>query len=354
MNIGLKTKIESIVQNSQIDENEMVLRLKQLILENEKVAELEKKSLPISELIADTLNQIREGNVIKNYIPTQFSGFDETFGGIGLGELVVLGGRPSMGKTQWLVNLALNISINNPVLYISFDLSARILTHRFISCLSGIPVNKLLQQELNEDEKSALRNLENTLANHQIFINESGSNSTTALKTLCLKHISENGIKVIVIDYLQLMSSNKYSNNRETEISYIIRELKQLAKEFNVCVIVASQLSRAMESRGNNRLPILSDLRESGAIEQIADQVIFMYRPEYYNLHIDESGNSTANITELIVAKNKNGAVGNVRLYRNNQFTSFSQHNESMHSEFTFKTSRLFEMNEIDDRANPF
>jgi replicative DNA helicase len=248
-----------------------------------------------------------------------------------------------MGKTQLLVNISLNISVSTPVLYFTFDLSEFLLTSRFISSLSGIAVNKILQHELTDEQKENLASIETKFANHKILVNDSCNNSISALKAHCQKQIQENGVKVIVVDYLQMMSSNKYRNSRELEISFITRELKNIAKDFNVCVIASSQLSRAVESRGGLKHPQLSDLRESGAIEQDADKVIFIYRPEYYGLECDEDGNSTAGVTELILAKNRNGSLGTVKLLRDANFTNYRDFDQYK-NEFSFSQSRLDEL----------
>jgi replicative DNA helicase len=140
-----------------------------------------------------------------------------------------------------------------------------------------------------------------------------------------------------------MMSSNKYRNSRELEISHISRELKNIAKDFNVCVIATSQLSRAVETRGGSKHPQLSDLRESGAIEQDADKVIFIYRPEYYGILCDEYGNNTAGLTEIILAKNRNGILGTVRLLRDANFTNYRDFDEYK-NDFLFSKSRLDEI----------
>jgi replicative DNA helicase len=130
-----------------------------------------------------------------------------------------------------------------------------------------------------------------------------------ALKTYCEKMVAEKGIRVIAIDYLQMLSSNRYRHNRELEVSYISRTLKKIAKDLNICMIVTSQLSRSVETRGGDKRPLLSDLRESGAIEQDADKVIFVYRPDYYGITTDEDGNTTKGQLELLMVKNRTGAI---------------------------------------------
>lgn len=336
-------KIQDIIGNQNTDEREILFQLKGVLYETEMQNQIARESKSIADLVSENLTQLKEETHQGNAIKTGFAEFDKLFGGFGLGEFIVIGGRPSMGKTQLLVNLSLNISIETPILYFTFDLSEFLLTSRFISSFSGIAVNKILQNELTDEHKNKLASVGNKFSKHKILVNDSCNNSFTALKAHCLKQIEENGVKVIVIDYLQMMSSNKYRNNRELEISHISRELKNIAKDFNVCVIASSQLSRAVESRGGDKRPQLSDLRESGAIEQDADKVIFIYRPEYYGLECDENGNSTAGLTEIILSKNRNGSLGTVKLLRDANFTNYRDFDEYK-NDFSFSKRRLDEI----------
>ena len=343
MNQDIKNKIENIISNQNTDEREILSQLKQLMYEIELQNSIARNSKSIADLVSESVKQLQGKTHQGNAIKSGFTEFDRMFGGFGLGELVVIGARPSMGKTQLLVNISLNISVSTPVLYFTFDLSEFLLTSRFISSLSGIPVNKILQHELTAAQKENLASIETKFANYKILVNDSCNNSISALKAHCQKQIQENGVKVIVVDYLQMMSSNKYRNSRELEISFISRELKNIAKDFNVCVIATSQLSRAVETRGGSKHPQLSDLRESGAIEQDADKVIFIYRPEYYGLECDEDGNSTAGLIELILAKNRNGSLGTVKLLRSANFTNYRDFDQYK-NDFSFSQSRLDEL----------
>lgn len=343
MKQDLIQKIQAIIANQSVPENELVLQLKAMLDETEWQGSQLKESKSIDSLVFDSLTELISETNQDNVIKTGFKDFDAQFGGFRLGELVVIGGRPAMGKTQLLVNLSLNISKQKPVLYFTFDLSAFLLTTRFISANSGISVGKILQNELSNEEKSTLTNLQKQFSKHNILINDSGNNSFASLRAHCQKEIKEHGVKVIVVDCLQMMSSNKYRNNREQEISHISRELKNIAKDFNVCVIASSQLSRAAESRGLQKFPQLSDLRESGAIEQNADKVIFIYRPEYYGLDMDEEGNSTVGITELLIAKNRNGIIGKATISNDKNMTKFSDF-IGYKTDFTFSKNRYEEI----------
>jgi len=347
MKQNLIVKLQEILSNQGIDEIEIIQQIKNLIYEYETHDGLIKESKTISLLVSENFKTIQSDVINTNIIKSGYRDLDSAIGGLLLGEFVVVGGRPSMGKTQFLVSLVLNVSITNPVLYFTFDLSESFLTNRFISALSGVAVSKIIQNNLNPFEKNQISSIEDLLSSRKIFINDSSSNSTSSIKSLCKKHIQEDGVKVIVVDFLQMMSSSRYRNNRELEIGYISRELKNIAKDNNVCVIATSQLNRSVETRGGNKRPQLSDLRDSGSIEQDADKVIFIHRPEYYGFMEDEDGNDLSGIVELIIAKNRNGKIDYVTVRRDSNFTRFIDIDKT-ENYFAISSSRL---NEID---NPF
>ena len=342
MKAGVIKGIENIITHPNMDEVEMVFQIKNLIYESEIHHIKPRESRSISELLGENLNLIKNGMTNDNVIKTGLKDLDNVIGGFSFGELNVIGGRPGMGKTALLVNLVLKMSETVPVLYFSFELSESQLLSRFISTLSKIPANKIAQQNLTMDEKEFLFSLEETIANHQIFINDSCSNSFTAFKENCLKQIEEKGVKVIIVDYIQLMGSSRNRNSRELEISYISRELKNIAQNNNVCIIAASQLSRNSERREGCR-PQLADLSDSAAIEQNADKVMMIYRPEYYGLEEDEQGNSTKNVMELLIRKNRNGPVNDIKLKRDSEFTSITDFDDYT-TGFSFSQNRLDEL----------
>lgn len=329
------------------DESDLLYQLKKLTYEFDMQSSHMRDSKAISTLFSENIKSIEGKSDNNNVIKSGFVNLDKVIGGFSPGELVVIGGRPGMGKTLLLVKLALNISSHYPVQFFTYDLTSFLLTNRFISNLSGIAMSKILQFDFKQEEKAKLTSLEKDLKDHRIFINDSYSNSVTAFKEHCLKQIEELGVKVIFLDYLQMMSTSRYRNSRELEISYITRELKNFAKDNDVCIIVSSQLSRAVETRGWSKQPLLSDLRDSGSIEQDADKVIFIYRPEYYNIMEDEEGNNTDCIVELIIAKNRNGIVETVKLKRDEDFTTFNDFTEYQ-KDFTFLPDRI---NEIDKKS---
>jgi replicative DNA helicase len=298
----------------------------------------------ITDLVAENIQQLKEETCQNDIIKSGFDDFDRLFGGFRLGELVIVGGRPAMGKTQFLVNLSLNISVTHPVLYVTLDMSDFLLTNRFIASVSKIPADLILQNKLNEEQKNMLFSIGNEFTKRQLLILDRG-NTIASLKAHCQKQIQENGIRVFIVDYLQLMRSNQHRSNRENEMSYISRELKNMAKEHNVCVIASSQLSRVLEYRTGliNKHQQLYDLRESGEIEQDADKVLFIHRPEYYGFTKDCDGNSLRNLVEIIVAKNRSGRLGDFCLLRDKNFTNFQ--NYEVKDEL-FPTGRLLELDE--------
>lgn len=349
MSQSLKHKIEAFFcKYPNANDKEITFRLKEWLFENDAINDTNHNAKSIADLVAINLEQIKNNQPNYNFIKTGFADFDESFGGFGLGEFVVIGGRPAMGKTQLLVNLALYMSQNIPVLYFTFDLPEAMLANRFIAAVMGVPMNKIILQNLTDEEKNKLPSVQEQLSKHQLYINDNYNSSLSAFKAQCEKQINENGVKVIIVDYLQMMSNSKYRNSRELEISYVCRELKNIAKNNNVCVIAISQLSRAVELRPGAKLPQLSDLRESGAIEQDADKVLFLYRPEYYGIDSDTDGNNTAGLAELYMAKNRNGNLGSIKLLRDINFTNFRNFDEYS-NDFSFSQNRLAEMTE----ANP-
>jgi len=328
MKIKLKEALRDIAKKPFDSEKELCIALKQLITDFEEGNHHLKESTGIEDLFEETIQMVsdqdREGRIIKS----DYGGMDEITAGFFPGEMVVFGSRPAMGKTQLLVNIVLHVSKNHPVLYFSFDLSPLILTARFVSALSGMPVQQILTGNFTKDQEELVNSAGKELKNRQIFINETGYNAVSLMKEQIVKHCRDKGVKMVVIDYLQMMGGGKYRHNRDLEISSICRELKHTAKEENISVIVTSQLNRGTEYRGGTKRPMLSDLRDSGAIEEDADKVIFLYRPEYYHLTEDKHGISTKGIMHLIVAKNRNGGLGETRLISDAGFTSFTDYDE--------------------------
>lgn len=278
-------------------------------------------------------------------IKTGLESYDLAFGGLWPGEFVVIGGRPAMGKTLLLVNMAINIAANDEVLYYSLDLSNFMLSARIVASLTQLPTNYYMHGNMNESQLKQLELAKLDLSRLKLRVLDQQMHSITAFKALCRQHVEEHKLKVIFVDYLQLLSSNRYKNNRELEISYISRELKNIARELNICVVATSQLSRSVEQRGGDKRPILSDLRESGAIEQDADKVLFIYRPEYYGFLQDENGNSTLRQVQLIMCKNRSGNLDVVHLRLDEHYSKFEPYIEPKGG-FTIDPDRFSDFDE--------
>ena len=253
-------------------------------------------------------------------IPSGFTKLDRLTSGWQESDLIIVAARPGMGKTALTLSMARNIAVNNniPVAFFSLEMASVQLITRLISSETGLSSEKLRTGRLEKHEWEQLNVKVKGLEKAPLFIDDTPSLSIFDLRAKARRLASQHGIKLIVIDYLQLMTagSSMKGGNREQEISTISRNLKALAKELSVPVIALSQLSRAVETRGGSKRPLLSDLRESGAIEQDADIVSFIYRPEYYKIEEwdDEDRTPTEGQAEFIVAKHRNGGLDSIRL----------------------------------------
>lgn len=251
-------------------------------------------------------------------IPTGLRELDKMTSGWQRSDMVVIAARPAMGKTAFVLSMARNTAVdyNMGVALFSLEMSSVQLVKRLISSETRIPAEKLRKGNLRPDEMMQLHARITKLAKAPIYIDDTPGLSIFDLRAKCRRLKMQYNIEIVVIDYLQLMTAGggKNSGNREQEISSISRSIKEIAKELNIPVIALSQLSRSVEQRGGDKRPVLSDLRESGAIEQDADIVSFIYRPEYYGFDQDENGESNKGVGEIIIAKHRNGATGPVRL----------------------------------------
>ncbi|WP_293893515.1 replicative DNA helicase [Flavobacterium sp.] len=255
-------------------------------------------------------------------IPSGFEKLDKITSGWQPSDLIIIAARPGMGKTAFVLSMARNIAVDfgQPVALFSLEMSSVQLITRLISSETGLSSEKLRTGKLEKHEWEQLSTKVKDLEKAPLYIDDSPSLSIFDLRAKARRLSSQHGIKLIIVDYLQLMtaggSNGKGMGNREQEISTISRNLKALAKELEVPVIALSQLSRAVETRGSSKRPLLSDLRESGAIEQDADIVSFIYRPEYYKIDEwdDEEQTPTTGQAEFIIAKHRNGSLENIRL----------------------------------------
>jgi replicative DNA helicase len=243
-----------------------------------------------------------------------------------------------MGKTALMISLALNLSLQTPLVYISMDIPSNILSNRILSSLTGIQPDHIRDNKLNEEELNLIENSKAEILKRLLYINDTLFSNLMQMSDYIRGMATENNIKIFFLDYLQLLNNPRHrGSNREQEINDIMRELKGLCKELNITILLASQLSRNVEMRGGDKQPQLSDLRESGSIEQAADKVILIYRYEYYKVYFDlnDEIRSTMNIT---VAKNRNGSVGEIILKHNLYLTQFENF-ESEQQEFKIKPS---------------
>jgi replicative DNA helicase len=278
---------------------------------------------PLSNLLSKAVDRIEtlfEQDDPITGVSTGFIDFDRQTSGLQPGDMVVIAGRPSMGKTAFAMNIAENVAIKvrRPVAVFSLEMPGESLAMRMMSSLGHIDQNKVRTGQLQDDEWPRLTSAINLLSEATMFIDDTNGLTPTEMSARARRLKREQGdLGLVIIDYLQLMQMPSAAENRTNEISAISRALKGLAKELEVPVIALSQLNRSLEQRTNKR-PIMSDLRESGAIEQDADLVVFLYRDEYYNPESQDKG-----VAEIIIGKQRNGPTGTVRMAFQGQFTRF-------------------------------
>ncbi len=276
----------------------------------------------MQSLVGEAIKEIEAAKDAEGYlrgVPSGFRDLDKITGGWQKSDLVILAARPGMGKTAFVLSMARNSSIDfeKPIAVFSLEMSAVQLVTRLISSEAEIAGEKLRKGDLKDYEWQQLVQKVTPLLESKMFIDDTPALSVFELRAKCRRLKEQHDVQMIVVDYIQLMTAgieNNKQGNREQEISTISRSLKSLAKELNVPVIVLSQLNRSVETRGGSKRPQLSDLRESGAIEQDADMVLFIYRPEYYGIDTDENNMPTQGTASLIIAKHRNGALGEVNL----------------------------------------
>lgn len=290
--------------------------------------------VPIREVVMNALEKIEKaskqsGNVTG--IPTGFTDLDYRTAGLQPSDLILIAARPSMGKTAFVLNIAQHVAFheNMCTAIFSLEMSKEQLVNRLFSLEAKVDAQALRTGNLSDADWEKLVEGAGIIADSELIIDDTPGISVTELRSKCRKYKLEHDLKLIIIDYLQLMSGSggKSSESRQQEISEISRSLKALARELSVPVIALSQLSRAVEQRPDHR-PMLSDLRESGAIEQDADVVMFIYRDDYYNHDTERKG-----ISEIIIAKQRNGPIGTVNLAWLAQYTKFGNLEHSDYSE---------------------
>ncbi|KPK40725.1 MAG: replicative DNA helicase [Gammaproteobacteria bacterium SG8_47] len=276
----------------------------------------------------DRIDSLFQSDAPYTGTPTGFTDFDELTSGMQRSDLIIVAGRPSMGKTTFAMNIAENAAIKHkvPVAVFSMEMPGEQLAMRMMSSLGRIDQHRVRTGKLEDDDWPRLTSAVGILAEAPIFIDDTPGLTPTELLARARRLKREHDLGMIVLDYLQLMQVPGNKENRATEISEISRSLKSLAKELNVPVIALSQLNRGLEQRPNKR-PVMSDLRESGAIEQDADVIVFIYRDEVYNEDSPDKGSA-----EIIIGKQRNGPIGTVRLTFLGQYTRFENFISEMYS----------------------
>lgn len=293
----------------------------------------------IVQLAIKELQDMNKRSSDEVQVRTGIQALDEKIGGWQRSDLIILAARPGMGKTSFVLSIARNaaLTFNKKVAFFSLEMSSIQLVHRLFSIESGISSERISKGKLDEQEWVLLMNKINVLLSENLIIDDTPALSIFDLRAKCRRLKAHNDIDLIIVDYLQLMQGgtgdSKATGNREQEISHISRSLKALAKDLNVPVIALSQLSRAVETRPGTKRPQLSDLRESGSIEQDADMVMFIYRPEYYKFETfdDNENTPSAGLADIMIEKNRHGSGGNVRVRFQSQFTKFTDVSDVPH-----------------------
>ncbi len=315
-------RVSTEIQNRAFDDSYDVTDLLDFS-ENElfQIAEgnIKREVAPINIVIKDAIREIEEAGKREDAMvgtPSGFTRLDRLTSGWQKSELVIIAARPSMGKTAFALSMARNMAIehNKKVAIFSLEMSSIQLVNRLIISETDIPGDKIRNGRLTEEEWKQLDSRIKKLVQAPIFIDDTPAISIFELRAKCRRLMAQHKLDIVIVDYLQLMSGPENAGSREQEVSNISRSLKSIAKELNVPILALSQLNRSVEMRGGTKRPLLSDLRESGAIEQDADMVVFIHRQEKFGIPAFEDGSSTKGIAEIILAKNRNGPVDDVRL----------------------------------------
>ncbi|TAF63589.1 MAG: replicative DNA helicase [Cytophagales bacterium] len=367
--IALASDLERDAYEDSIDVFDLLDAAEQRFFEISE-RNITKKTVDIQLALQEAIQNLENKKGMKDGltgIPSGFMHLDRITAGWQKTDFVVIAARPSVGKTAFALNLLRNAAIdfNFPVAFFSLEMSTTQLVHRLISIEAELEGDKIKKGTLADYEWQQLYTRIPRLADAKIFLDDTPNIPINELNTKARRLKSQHDIQMIIIDYLQLITaSNIFQKssvgNREQEVAYISRSLKKLAKDLDIPVIALSQLSRAVETRGGEKRPQLSDIRESGSVEQDADIVLFLYRPEYHQITADSMGNSTLGLAEVLISKHRNGALGEVQLqfvgkysrFRNleaEEFQQFQATDPQSEGGFTTFSSRL---NQINSSAN--
>jgi len=324
-------RVSSDIQERAFDEGTDVddlLDYSERELLNIAEGHIKKETVRLDNLLKTALEQIEEAGKREDSlsgVPSGFTKLDRLTSGWQKSDLIIIAARPSMGKTALVLSMTRNMSVDHsrPVAFFSLEMSSIQLVNRLIIGETQLSSAKIRSGRLENYEWEQLEYKIKDLEKAPIYVDDTPAISIFEFRAKCRRLKQKYDIQAVVIDYLQLMTGTRESGSREQEVSNISRSLKSVAKELDIPVIALSQLNRSVEMRSGNKRPQLSDLRESGAIEQDADLVIFIHRPEYYGLDVDEEGNSLKGIAEIIVAKHRNGPVGDVQLKFVREYAKF-------------------------------
>jgi replicative DNA helicase len=302
------------------------------------------------------LQQLKDHKDGLTGVPSGFTALDRMTSGWQKSDLVIIAARPGMGKTAFVVSAMRNAAVDFkiPVAIFSLEMASIQLVNRMISAEAELEGEKIKRGNLADHEWTQLVHKTSRLSSAPVFIDDTPALTILELRAKCRRLKAEHGIQLIIIDYLQLMRGDS-AGNREQEIASISRALKGIAKELSVPVLALSQLSRSVETRGGDKKPQLADLRESGSIEQDADIVMFLYRPEYYKITVDEEGLPTQGMGEVIIAKHRNGSTGSVKLKFIGKYTKFADFDapSSFDNPFSGMITRESRLNTFEDSPPP-
>ena len=358
--INISSKVQKDAYEDTIDVFDLLDQTEQSLFDVSE-SHIRKNYKKVQNLMKEAIDELETKKEKKDGItgvPSGFIDLDTITSGWQPSDLVIVAGRPSMGKTAFVLSLIRNASIdhNLPMGIFSLEMSSLQLVNRLISSEAELDSDKIRKGNLKDYEWQQLLHKTDMLQKAPIFIDDTPALSILELRAKARRLKSQHDIQCIIVDYLQLMTSEygKTSGNREQEIASISRSLKAVAKELNIPVIALSQLSRAVETRGGDKRPVLSDLRESGSIEQDADMVMFIYRAEKYDITEDEDGESTIGVAELLLRKNRNGPTGKVKLKFVERFAKFVDKNYIDSSESITLKSKSNIKKLDSDNSDPF
>lgn len=330
--IRVSTDIQTKAFDESVDVDDLLNTSEQAMFEITQ-GNMKKEIQPINGLIREVIDEMgvaskREDSL--SGVPSGYSALDRVTSGWQKSDLVIIAARPSMGKTAFILAMARNMAIdhNTPVAVFSLEMSSHQLVTRLIVSETEIESEKIRSGKLSSDEWNQLDDKIKALVDAPVFIDDTPAISVFEFRAKCRRLVKQHNIGIVMIDYLQLMSwTGDTRGNREQEVSNISRSLKAIAKELDIPIIALSQLNRGVEARTglHNKRPVLSDLRESGAIEQDADLVVFIHRPEYYGFLDDGEGSSLRGIAEIIVAKHRNGRLADIQLRFHKHLAKFAE-----------------------------